>query len=145
MADPYPTGEPRPEVAWRTIVTNVSLVGHLAQSNIQGLGFSAWSHLSQRANELKDSNLKQCMLQFMAAASFATHGGRLFCTKSGYMGLAPKCTMVGDQVCVFISAEVPYVLRRTGPAFELVGECYCHGIMEGEMMAGNKARWLNIV
>ncbi len=145
IPEPYPTGEPRSEVTWRTIVTNASSTGHVAQSDVQGLGFAVWLRSPDGRDELGDPHLRQCMAQFMGAASSATFGRRLFFTKAGYMGLAPKCAMVGDEVCVLVGAEVPYVLRRKGQAFEVVGECYCHGIMEGEMMIGPKAGWLNIV
>ena len=45
VADPYPTGESRSEATWQTILANVSSAGHLAQSDVQGLGFDLWSRI----------------------------------------------------------------------------------------------------
>jgi hypothetical protein len=89
------------------------------------------------------------MVQFMGAAASATYKRRLFFTREGCIGLAPKGARVGDQIYVLFGAEVPYALRRKGDdlqTFEVVGECYCHGIMEGEMLvAGRTSLELKIV
>ena len=146
VADPYHTGESRSEATWRTVVANVSSDGHLAQEEVQGLGFHIWSRLPESGDELKEPEAQKCMIQFMGAASSATFARRLFFTQEGYMGLAPKCARVGDQVCVLFGAEAPYVLRRKGDAFEVIGECYCHGIMYGEMLStGYRLQTLKIV
>ena len=58
---------------------------------------------------------------------------RPFLSKKGYIGMAPEFTIPGDMVCVIFGAIVPYVLRRVSKTrFELVGEAYVHGIMDGE-------------
>ncbi len=76
--------------------------------------------------------------------------GRRFFTSSNYafMGLCPDDAHVGDVVCILLGAEVPYVLRTcngttvkqvdggirvVGRHFELIGEAYVHGIMDGEL------------
>jgi hypothetical protein len=141
VADPYPTGESRSEATWRTILANVSSAGHLAQSDVEGLGFDLWSRIPQSNQELRSPTAQQAMIQFMGAASSATYKRRLFFTQEGYIGLAPKGARVGDQIYLLFGAEVPYVLRRKGDdlqTFEVVGECYCHGIMEGEMLAAGR-------
>lgn len=68
-------------------------------------------------------------------------------TQEGYIGLVPRCANIDDQICVLLGAEFPYILRIKAGAFEVVGECYCHGIiMEGEMLAaGFVAEALDIV
>ncbi|KAH7400229.1 heterokaryon incompatibility protein-domain-containing protein [Cadophora sp. MPI-SDFR-AT-0126] len=65
-------------------------------------------------------------------------------TKGGYMAVLPTMAEVGDVVSVVCGCRYPLLLRRKGgsrgydgepcPAYELVGECYVHGIMDGEMM-----------
>lgn len=58
---------------------------------------------------------------------------RPFLSKKGYIGMAPEFTVPGDIVCVIFGAIAPYVLRRVSEkGFELVGEAYVHGIMDGE-------------
>ncbi|PVH80545.1 hypothetical protein DL98DRAFT_515399 [Cadophora sp. DSE1049] len=58
----------------------------------------------------------------------------LFQTGKGYIALGPVITQPGDIVCLFHGGNVPYVLRPTAGYYQLVGECYVHGIMNGEAM-----------
>jgi hypothetical protein len=62
--------------------------------------------------------------------------GRRFCvTAKGFMGMVPPGARVGDLVCIFLGAQVPFLLRMVeAERFELVGEAYFHGMMDGEMM-----------
>ncbi|KAE8836959.1 hypothetical protein PTNB73_07863 [Pyrenophora teres f. teres] len=92
----------------------------------------------------------------------ATASRRFFFTSNGYMGMGPKTTMAGDQVFVFKGSKVPFMVRQdrsvivegnnwisliagddcdehTSPAttqlktsFQLVGDCFTHGLMDGE-------------
>ena len=50
------------------------------------------------------------------------------------VGLAPHGAREGDLVFVAVGADVPYVLRSCGDGYELIGECYVQGIMDGEVM-----------
>lgn len=67
-------------------------------------------------------------------------GGRqLMLTERGYFGVVRKHAEVGDTVCCFLGAGVPYVLRQVGycctgtqKSFKLIGESYVYGLMEGE-------------
>ena len=44
----------------------------------------------------------------------------------------------GDAVAIFIGARTPFVLRPTGIGsqvqYNLIGECYIYGIMDGESL-----------
>jgi hypothetical protein len=58
-------------------------------------------------------------------------------TTTGYFGLVPKRTRVGDLVCIVYSAETAYILRKpeayhADTPGSFVGEAYLHGIMQGE-------------
>jgi hypothetical protein len=56
-------------------------------------------------------------------------------TEKGYMGVFPAVCRVGDLVVVLATGRVPYVLRPIeGDRYTFVGECYVHGIMDGEAM-----------
>ncbi|KAL2063855.1 hypothetical protein VTL71DRAFT_4349 [Oculimacula yallundae] len=57
---------------------------------------------------------------------------RLIISDTGYMGLAPIQTQSGDQICVLYGCSVPVVLREEHEGFNLIGECYVHGLMRGE-------------
>jgi len=44
--------------------------------------------------------------------------------------------MLGDLICVFEGATVPYALRRDRQDhFKVPGECYINGLMDGEAMS----------
>lgn len=81
------------------------------------------------------------------------NGRRPFVTEGGRLGLGPGKMRDGDIVVVVCGAEVPLVLRpvqEEGMAedglFELVGEAYVHGIMDGEAMRlGLEMTTFNIV
>ncbi|KAI3321654.1 hypothetical protein HD806DRAFT_545850 [Xylariaceae sp. AK1471] len=55
-------------------------------------------------------------------------------TKEGYVGLVPKAALASDQICLFHGGNVPFVVRRKGPTYTLIGECYIHGIMNGQSL-----------
>lgn len=57
---------------------------------------------------------------------------QLFTTKRGYIGLAPLGADCGDIVCIFPGCSVPLILRQQQWFHELIGDCYVHGIMNGE-------------
>ncbi len=70
---------------------------------------------------------------------------RPFRTRSiGYVGMGPRETQPGDVVILFYGARTPYLARPclcTEPTaglryFALLGEAYCHGIMDGEAVVG---------
>ena len=68
---------------------------------------------------------------------------RFYMTSKGYMGIGPVDVRIGDQVYVLVGGNVPFLLRHqdggtdgSNPSkvcgWELVGDCYLHGIMDGE-------------
>ncbi|CZT22928.1 uncharacterized protein RCC_08636 [Ramularia collo-cygni] len=65
-----------------------------------------------------------------------TSGRVLFLTTTGYIGLAPYGTRAGDLIHVVLGAGVPYCLRPQpdNVGFELIGEAYVQGIMQGEAL-----------
>lgn len=51
---------------------------------------------------------------------------------NGLLGVGPDTTRAGDLVVVFFGGRVPFILRQHGSYYVLLGECYIHGIMDGE-------------
>jgi hypothetical protein len=66
------------------------------------------------------------------AASRFCMGRKLFSTGNGFLGLGPRVLKEGDVCCILFGAPVPFVLRRVGDQYKLVGEAYVHGVMKGE-------------
>lgn len=61
-------------------------------------------------------------------------GRRLYYMTSGRIGIGPASLRSGDQVWIFESGQVPFVLRQNddGETHTLLGTTYVHGIMYGE-------------
>jgi hypothetical protein len=64
--------------------------------------------------------------------------GMRFCvTEKGRMAIVPPLAYEGDIICVIKGARMPYVLRDKFSGermlYNLVGSCYAHGIMDGEI------------
>jgi hypothetical protein len=57
---------------------------------------------------------------------------RMIRTKNNYLGLAPALAQTGDRVALLKGLRAPAVLRPNGEVWEFVGDCYVHGIMNGE-------------
>ncbi|KAF2723466.1 HET-domain-containing protein [Polychaeton citri CBS 116435] len=64
----------------------------------------------------------------------STYWRRFFVTREGRMGMAPELGSVGDVVAVLPGCRIPQLLRPLGDTvrYELIGECYIHGLMHGE-------------
>ena len=53
-------------------------------------------------------------------------------TKRGILGTVNPVAIPGDIIIIPLGGEVPIVLRPHDDKFTFVGECYCHGFMDGE-------------
>ncbi|KAL8928745.1 MAG: hypothetical protein Q9208_001523 [Pyrenodesmia sp. 3 TL-2023] len=65
--------------------------------------------------------------------------GRAFIITSnkGMIGLAPDTCRENDCIVILLGCESPMVLRPTNDGYyTVVGECYVHGLMEGEALLG---------
>ncbi|KAF2108782.1 heterokaryon incompatibility protein-domain-containing protein [Lophiotrema nucula] len=52
--------------------------------------------------------------------------------ENGAIGMVPRIAEPDDIVCILAGASVPMLLRPHGTDWMFVGECYVHGIMDGE-------------
>jgi hypothetical protein len=66
------------------------------------------------------------------------HGQCFFIATDGSLGLCPANAKVGDMIVVFHGGNVPFLLRNSDSnsdrTYELIGECYVDGRMNGEAM-----------
>ena len=68
---------------------------------------------------------------------------RLMLTKRGFVGWAPDNmygklqdqTRVGDVICIIFGCSVPLVVRPLRDRWQVVGEAYVQGVMDGEALA----------
>ncbi len=70
------------------------------------------------------------------AATVALRDCRFFMLRDGTMGLVPSQTQIGDMIFVPRSGDGAIVVRETVTKgrFVVIGECYVHGIMAGELV-----------
>jgi hypothetical protein len=71
-------------------------------------------------------------------------GRRFAVTDQGYAGLVPTKTEVGDVICILRGFAVPFILRQQGLYFILIGDCYFHGMMQGEMLDTHRAEAIRL-
>jgi len=69
-------------------------------------------------------------------------------TVDGQPGLFPSVIEHGDEIALISGLSLPMAILRyanDGERFLLLGECYLHGVMEGEMWADSHSVKLEFV
>jgi hypothetical protein len=61
-------------------------------------------------------------------------GRRFFVTEKQYFGLAPPQAEPGDKIAFFSGYAVPFILRREGNGYRIIGETHVQGLMNGEIL-----------
>jgi hypothetical protein len=56
-------------------------------------------------------------------------GRKFSTTTSGYMGWVPSEAREGDRIGYFESCRLPFVIRPCEGRYQLIGDCYLHGLM----------------
>jgi hypothetical protein len=129
FSDPYISGDSCLAAFAHTMVADINAMG---DSNITR-GISLPSHRIDKLvrGETSEAAWKDLTNHYLLRR---IHYKRtLIETKRGYLGLATDLLDEGDLVCVIGGAQVPLISRdRTGDTCRFVGECYVHGIMDGE-------------
>jgi hypothetical protein len=134
--NPYKKPSGRSEAFWRTLITDC-IANYPSKRPVDddfASRFEAWMGRGEQfygetmeayARPYSDAAITSCLHR-----SFAT-------TQEGYLALVPRRTLPGQLVCVLRGGNVPFILnRRESGYFELVGEAYVHGIMDGEYVRG---------
>jgi hypothetical protein len=142
LADPwYPTGESKDEVFKRTLIANRDRGGEIASLDTTQRCYNGWGILLRRHVYLsffdKERSTGDEWLYFHA--TMAARGRVLMLTSGGYIGLVPYGTREGDTIGILLGGGAPVVLRLAGCdlhglQYELIGEAYVHGWMDGEMV-----------
>lgn len=93
--------------------------------------FGSWGAVAVE-QDVRDVAVSGEHAKFVECAA-CTAGFRTFVTTvGGYYVLAPTPVEKGDVLCVLFGGRTPYILRPKGEHYLFVGECYVHGIMNGE-------------
>ena len=118
----YPTGEPMLDAFLKTVVADMSD----SEDNPQRGGKAHWD---SKRGYFVAVDLREGAHVFRHARM-----RRLAYSMNGYMALVSHQAMEGDLLYALFGGSVLYVLRPKGDQFILVGECYVHGLMDGEVM-----------
>ena len=76
---------------------------------------------------------------------------RVYMTERGYLGLGPEGLEDRDRITAFHGAATPFIIRKgesTNAGVEiyaLVGECYTHGLMDGECLSMGEEQHIVLV
>lgn len=78
--------------------------------------------------------------------SFMVSEPRTLAITTNSLGLVPVTSQPGDRVAILAGCSVPVILRSTGEIhgreyWNLIGECYIDGIMDGEFMESLPEDW----
>ncbi|TGJ80421.1 hypothetical protein E0Z10_g8341 [Xylaria hypoxylon] len=68
--------------------------------------------------------------------AYFAQGRRFTGTDGGLIGWVPEETMEGDMVVIPYGSRVPFVVRSDEKGrYRLIGECYIHGLMDGQAIS----------
>jgi hypothetical protein len=138
-----------PDQFWRTLVANRALDTLQNPSRLYPMAFRSIMH--GRVMGL-DLDTKGALLEtnfvhvkeFIKRLQQAIWGRQLIRTSSGFLGLAPSLTQVGDTICIFHGCNVPVVLRLVGEHYKFLGQCYINNMMDGEALDLQKSKSISM-
>lgn len=126
--------EGRESPFWRIFIGDSYIDGHSRARNCEKTDYEAYQAFQR--DLVGGGPMTQVAREYWTNFVIASSGRRLFATDRGYIGLGPPEMQEGDHVYILSGGDVPYILRPvSGPrpqTFELVGDCYLHGVMYGE-------------
>ena len=120
------------DVLWRLLIANTTRPGLLAGPEYCEF-FESWLNVHHNSAACSKEAWK-----FNAAFSDAMGERVMFTTTQGLIGIGPPRIQARDLVCIIIGAQTPFLLRKSTkppgetPVYQLVGDCYVHGLMNGE-------------
>ena len=103
------------------------LCGYTLEDLIHGRSVPRWTLRDRVYNPTEEQR------EALSWAMNAIAWRRLVGTENGRMGLAAAAAQQGDKIAVLMGCGMPILLRRERDGWIVVGECYLHGIMEGEV------------
>ena len=138
---------------WRALIAN-QVQGKIASTGYRDLFRSFIKYHKYLAANGSRTGVEEDTIR--ATESFtpilsSTCGRRTFFrTSKGFLGLAPTGALEGDSVCIILGAVTPFVIRdsvqeSTEVCYSLVGECYVHGLMNGEGLEIGEVQTIQLI
>ncbi|KAJ9149237.1 hypothetical protein NKR23_g4331 [Pleurostoma richardsiae] len=148
----YPTGDSLAEAFVQTLVAGQevpSVTDYESRVNLQQLYrrlFTYWFLDGLEHRSRTDPAIEEGMMQYIDRLEMCDYR-KIYITEKVYIGLASWSTAPGDDVALVSGAATPYVLRSVRESrrtFQLVGETYVYGLMNGEGF-GSKSELQDII
>ncbi len=143
-----------PQRFWRTLIANRTADGQNPPPYLEKVCQYVFDHRDKTRDSVttETDDYPEQVTQFLARVRSIIWARRMISTEQGaLLGLAPEETQKGDLICILFGCSVPVVLRkeiadkRTGDYhYKIVGECYIHGMMDGEALDIREARKIPI-
>ncbi|KAI1397273.1 hypothetical protein F4819DRAFT_90838 [Hypoxylon fuscum] len=84
-------------------------------------------------NEIFEFLLKPLADPFEHAENRVRDARCFFVSEKRTFGWVPHRTEIGDTIYVFQGMRIPVILRPQGAQWEIIGACYVHGLIDGEI------------
>lgn len=152
---PYHTGESQDEVFWQTCVAGIFPAGKdearkayleyerrqfwlriLVKLHLSSF-IKVWIVVVVIGHFLRSIGIPNPQMGYRSLTTSLVNR-RALVTLKGYVGLVPKIAEVGDYIVLAKGGRMPLVLRPKGKDWEFIGDCYIHGIMNGELWDGGE-------
>ena len=140
MPSPYGSKQNRRDAF--SITLNAGFLSRVNGENMENLpfhreNFNKYWKARAKMGQSTDGDVDDAgdALRFLAdVIEWASHHTFII-TRRGYVGLGPRFVKPGDIFVVVQGGPVPLIIRRSeiDNKLRLVGECYIHGIMRGEL------------
>ena len=119
------------------LLTKVAALSHMVSSSFQLLG--VW--VRERTNRRRSLfeliiNQQQAFERYLTMA----FGRKIARTGNGFIALVPAGAQSGDSVALCKGGKTPVILRPYASTWKLIGDCYVHGIMDGEAFDEGKCK-----
>ena len=159
----YPTGENMYEVTWQTLVAGVFLktkeemrdafnkfekrqwyLRLLYKLRLEGF---VWAYMLFLLIEqlLRLLGIPNPEIAFRMLVS-AMISRKAVMTEKGFVGMVAGIAQAGDRVALFKGGKLPFIIRPNGASgWEIIGDCYIHGIMHGEAWDEARCEKMKIV
>ncbi|KAI0911997.1 HET-domain-containing protein [Ustulina deusta] len=131
----YPNGETRLDVYPQTIST-----GCLDERN-PNRGYPTLAEVRDEVVRLaaypKRAEQSALAKGFFVDLMIWTADFHVFTMSNDYIGLSRAPVQPGDEVFIILGCDSPMIVRpRSDGEYEVVGDCYIHGAMDGEVLLG---------
>ena len=150
MPSPYGSNQNRCDAF--SITLNAGFLSRVNGENMENITFHRqnfnkyWKARARKCQSTDEDADDGDALRFLAdVIEWASHH-TFFITRRGYVGLGPCFAKPGD-ICVIVQGgPVPLIIRRSefDSKLRLVGECYIHGIMRGELASTVEENRMNV-